>query len=681
MAATTSFTPGVSAPAPLSSSPPCKAFSKTLGFKLGSSPSSSTTLKPLISRAPANGRPSLSVRMVSLPSVLPTTSLDFETSVFKKEKIALAGHDEVNSKRLLSPFGYRENVETGSDLYILFFLCQYIVRGGRDLFHLLPDAFKGIKQIGVIGRGSQVDLISFVPSFCLHLWDCSDSSEFCRSIIEILLVGLVDFVCHEYGQAIGPAQVQNLRDSLAEAKSDIVVKIGLRKGSRSLAEARAAGFTEENGTLGDIWETIAGSNLVLLLISDSAQVGRLWKVLHCSFLVLVAHDLGESSSTEISQLCYAIEVNTCRNQLKAINKRNFKPGGIFMKLGFVFLGAGSHPIDVLSYFGGSEFPSLLQADNYEKSLGLDFPENISVITVCPKGMGPSVRRLYVQGKEVNGAGIDSSFAVHQDVDGRATDVALGWSVALGSPFTFATTLEYEYQSDIFGERGILLVLFMELWSPCLEGIISKNISAKGMLAVCNSLSEDGKKEFEIAYSASFYRCMDILYECYEDVASGSEIRSVVLAGRRFYARPKGDLGPLYPFTAGVFVALMMAQIEVLRRKGHSYSEIINESLIESVDSLNPFMHARGVSFMVDNCSTTARLGSGKWAPRFDYIITQQALVAVDMGASVNQDLISNFLSDPVHGAIEVCAQLRSTVDISVPPDADFVRPELRQSSS
>jgi hypothetical protein len=28
--------------------------------------------------------------------------------------------------------------------------------------------------------------------------------------------------------------------------------------------------------------------------------------------------------------------------------------------------------------------------------------------------------------------------------------------------------------------------------------------------------------------------MDILYECYEDVSSGSEIRSVVLAGRRFY---------------------------------------------------------------------------------------------------------------------------------------------------
>ncbi|GKD11884.1 ketol-acid reductoisomerase, chloroplastic [Tanacetum coccineum] len=36
-------------------------------------------------------------------------------------------------------------------------------------------------------------------------------------------------------------------------------KIGLRKGSISLAEDRVAGFTEESGTLGDIYETIFGS--------------------------------------------------------------------------------------------------------------------------------------------------------------------------------------------------------------------------------------------------------------------------------------------------------------------------------------------------------------------------------------------------------------------------------------
>ncbi|KAL8468678.1 hypothetical protein ACS0TY_031754 [Phlomoides rotata] len=567
---------------------PCsKAVAVSVGFLSSSSPS----LKPLRTAAatraasPASGS-AMAARMVSTSTIKQPTPLDFETSVFTKEKVNLAGHDE------------------------------FIVRGGRNLFKLLPDAFKGIKQIGVIGWGSQ-----------------------------------------------GPAQAQNLKDSLAEAKSDIVVKVGLRKGSSSFAEARAAGFSEENGTLGDIWETISGSDLVLLLISDSAQADNYEKVFS-----------------------------------------HMKPNSILgLSHGFLL--------------------------GHLQSSGLDFPKNISVIAVCPKGMGPSVRRLYVQGKEINGAGINSSFGVHQDVDGRATDVALGWSVALGSPFTFATTLEMEYRSDIFGERGILLgavhgvveCLFRRYTEngmsedlaykntvESITGTISKTISTKGMLAVYNALDEQGKRDFEIAYSASYYPSMDILYECYEDIASGSEIRSVVLAGRRFYEkeglpafpmgkidqtrmwkvgervraqRPAGDLGPLYPFTAGVYVALMMAQIEVLRKKGHSYSEIINESVIESVDSLNPFMHARGVSFMVDNCSTTARLGSRKWAPRFDYIITQQALVAVDNGSAINQDLISNFLSDPVHGAIDVCAQLRPTVDISVTADADFVRPELRQSGN
>ncbi|OAY77401.1 Ketol-acid reductoisomerase, chloroplastic [Ananas comosus] len=542
-AAASSFASSLSIPSHRSKTLNPALKTLALGFR---SSSSAKSLRLPLSGIPMNA-PSLvtrrgcgaaGARMVSAPYVAkPLPSLDFETSVFKKEKISLAGHDE------------------------------YIVRGGRDLFHLLPDAFKGIKQIGVIGWGSQ-----------------------------------------------GPAQAQNLRDSLAEAKSDIVVKIGLRKGSRSFDEARAAGFTEENGTLGDIWETVSGSDLLLLLISDAAQADNYEKIFS-----------------------------------------HMKPNSILgLSHGFLL--------------------------GHLQSLGLDFPKNISVIAVCPKGMGPSVRRLYVQGKEINGAGINSSFAVHQDVDGRATDVALGWSVALGSPFTFATTLEQEYKSDIFGERGILL--------GAVHGIVE---------ALFRRYTENGMSE-ELAYKNT----------CYEDVASGSEIRSVVLAGRRFYekeglpafpmgkidqtrmwkvgervraSRPEGDLGPLHPFTAGVYVALMMAQIEVLKKKGHSYSEIINESVIESVDSLNPFMHARGVSFMVDNCSTTARLGSRKWAPRFDYILTQQAFVAVDKNAPLNQDLLSNFLSDPVHGAIEVCAELRPTVDISVPPDADFVRPELRQTGN
>lgn len=50
------------------------------------------------------------------------------------------------------------------------------------------------------------------------------------------------------------------------------MSIGLRKGSPSEAEARACGFTKEAGTLGEVFDVIAESDLVILLISDGAQV-------------------------------------------------------------------------------------------------------------------------------------------------------------------------------------------------------------------------------------------------------------------------------------------------------------------------------------------------------------------------------------------------------------------------
>jgi ketol-acid reductoisomerase len=105
--------------------------------------------------------------------------------------------------------------------------------------------------------------------------------------------------------------------------------------------------------------------------------------------------------------------------------------------------------------------------------------------------------------------------------------------------------------------------------------------------------------------------------------------------------------PLNPTTAGVYIATMMAQIDVLREAGHSYTEIVNESVIEAVDSLCPYMHAKGVAFMVDNCSRTARLGSRKWAPRFDYILEQQAYVELDANKPVDAEKINKFKTNPV----------------------------------
>ena len=84
-------------------------------------------------------------RAVAVCATPPT--LDFDTKVFPKEKVEFAGREE------------------------------YIYRGGRDKFALLPKAWAGIKSVGVIGWGSQA-----------------------------------------------PAQAQNIRESCAEAGMDVKVR-------------------------------------------------------------------------------------------------------------------------------------------------------------------------------------------------------------------------------------------------------------------------------------------------------------------------------------------------------------------------------------------------------------------------------------------------------------------------
>ena len=468
---------------------------------------------------------------------------------------------------------------------------EAVVKGGRDLFSLVRDVFQNTNQIGVIGWGSQ-----------------------------------------------GPAQAQNLRDTLEG--SVVKVKIGLREGSASRDEAEKAGFNQEDGTLGEMMEVVGESDIVLLLISDAAQ-------------------------TELYPQIFSA----------------MKPGATLgLSHGFLL--------------------------GHLTSVGDSFPDNINVIAVCPKGMGPSVRRLYVQGEKVNGAGINSSFAIHQDIDGKATDFAIAWAIALGSPYCFQTTLESEYKSDIFGERGILLgavhgiveALYQryknegmsaeaafENTAESVTGPISRIISKEGILAVYNHLDSSGKAKFEAAYIAAYTPGKEILQEIYDDVACGNEIRSVVNASGRYDRFPMGQIDgtemwvigkgvrdnrkeetiPLNPTTAGIYCATMMAQIDVLLEAGHPYSEIVNESVIECVDSLNPYMHFNGISYMIDNCSNTARLGARKWAPRFDYIIKQQAFTALDGNQPLDWKLVENFKTHPIHAVLSVVGEMRPSVDISL----------------
>jgi ketol-acid reductoisomerase len=57
---------------------------------------------------------------------------------------------------------------------------------------------------------------------------------------------------------------------------------------------------------------------------------------------------------------------------------------------------------------------------------------------------------------LDGSGINSSFALHQDFTGKAKDRALALGIGIGSGYLFPTTFIKEVYSDLTGERGVLM---------------------------------------------------------------------------------------------------------------------------------------------------------------------------------------------------------------------------------
>ena len=72
--------------------------------------------------------------------------------------------------------------------------------------------------------------------------------------------------------------------------------------------------------------------------------------------------------------------------------------------------------------------------------GIVPPKDIDVILVAPKGSGTSLRTLFVEGR-----GINSSYAVYQDVSGRALDktLAIGIGIGIGGQMDVAAKISRE----------------------------------------------------------------------------------------------------------------------------------------------------------------------------------------------------------------------------------------------
>lgn len=88
---------------------------------------------------------------------------------------------------------------------------------------------------------------------------------------------------------------------------------------------------------------------------------------------------------------------------------------------------------------------------FNEQTGIVPPENVDVVLVAPKGSGRSLRTLFQQGK-----GLNSSYAIFQDVTGHAKETATALGIGVGSGYLFETDFKKEVYSDLTGERGILM---------------------------------------------------------------------------------------------------------------------------------------------------------------------------------------------------------------------------------
>lgn len=184
------------------------------------------------------------------------------------------------------------------------------------------------------------------------------------------------------------------------------------------------------------------------------------------------------------------------------------------------------------------------------------PKDVDVIMVAPKGSGTSVRRNFL-----SGAGINASFAVHQDATGRARERCIALGIAIGSGYLFPTTFRHEVYSDLTGERGVLMGALAgimeaqydvlrkkghspsEAFNETVEELTESLIRLVGengmdwMYANCSATAQRGALDWKPKFKRAV---LPLFNELYRRVASGVETRRVLTAcGRSDYQQQLG----------------------------------------------------------------------------------------------------------------------------------------------
>ena len=176
------------------------------------------------------------------------------------------------------------------------------------------------------------------------------------------------------------------------------------------------------------------------------------------------------------------------------------------------------------------------------------PKNVNVVLVAPKGSGLTVRNHFLEGR-----GINSSYAVFQDYDGSAKEIAISTAFAIGSGHLFETTFEKEVHSDLTGERCVLMGLIQgaflaqyevlrenghspsEAYNETIEEALESLyplVSEKGMdwmYSNCSTTAQRGALDWAPRFKNVL---KPVINDCYEKVVSGEEAKISISTNSR-----------------------------------------------------------------------------------------------------------------------------------------------------
>ncbi|MDZ4159289.1 MAG: ketol-acid reductoisomerase, partial [Anaerolineaceae bacterium] len=149
---------------------------------------------------------------------------------------------------------------------------------------------------------------------------------------------------------------------------------------------------------------------------------------------------------------------------------------------------------------------------------------------------------------LNGSGINSSYAVHQDYTGRAVERTLALGIAVGSGYLFPTTFTSEVYSDLTGERGVLMGALAgimeaqyavlrknghspsEAFNETVEELTQSLIRLVGengmdwMYANCSTTAQRGALDWRHKFRDAV---VPVFEQLYKSVVSGEETRIVL----------------------------------------------------------------------------------------------------------------------------------------------------------